>query len=155
MTELERFEQKIDKSGECWNWTGALNYTTHGYGVFGAKSGNALAHRYSYAAFVGEILDGMQVLHRCDNKRCVRPDHLFLGTQKDNMQDMMSKGREVRYDRSGTKNPRYRVTPETVAKIKAERATGRTIASISGEFGVSLTHVGRIVRGEHWTAIYR
>lgn len=90
----ERFWRHVDKSGECWNWKGALG--RGGYGQFApTATTHALAHRYSYELHVGPIPAGHVICHRCDNPGCVRPDHLFLGTQLDNVRDMFSKGRNV------------------------------------------------------------
>lgn len=75
-------------SGACWIWTGPTN--NHGYGRFG---GSRYAHRVSYQLAHGPIPPGMVVLHRCDNPPCVNPDHLSLGTQRDNVRDMVTKGR--------------------------------------------------------------
>jgi len=84
----------------CWLWEGATLF--NGYGVIGRPgkhNGNVLTHRASWEVHVGSIPEGMYVLHRCDNRRCVLPDHLFLGTQADNLADMVSKGRSCRGER--------------------------------------------------------
>jgi hypothetical protein len=78
---------------ECWEWDGAI-FKGSGYGQFGSvKSGVFTAHRYSYQLFKGQIPDGMFVCHSCDNRKCFNPSHLWLGTPKDNVQDMVKKGR--------------------------------------------------------------
>ena len=110
---IHRFWAKVDTSGECWNWIGAIN--TNGYGRFRLFGIPTSAHRASFIINYGSIpeLDewhGMCVLHKCDNKCCVNPEHLFLGTQQDNIIDMYSKGR-------GHSNPsrgkdHYRYNPE-------------------------------------------
>ncbi len=75
----------------CWIWTGSL--TSRGYGYFACPGQQWLAHRFSYTNVYGPIPDGHFVCHRCDNPRCVRPSHLFIGTAQDNVQDMIAKGR--------------------------------------------------------------
>lgn len=104
MPVADRFWLKVDKKGpkqphmrtRCWTWLSASS-ATNTYGTFAFPAGerwkHVKAHRYSWQLTNGEIPAGMQVLHRCDNKRCVRPEHLFIGTQLDNMIDMVQKGR--------------------------------------------------------------
>lgn len=87
-----RFWPRVSKTDECWIWNGAQHRSGHGH--FNAGSGGyQLAHRFAYEQLVGPIPIGMVLCHRCDNPRCVRPDHLFVGTQADNVDDMMTKGR--------------------------------------------------------------
>lgn len=87
----ERFWSKVLKTDTCWLWRAALFST--GYGQFQLDGRPHLAHRVAWSLTEGPIPDGMRCLHHCDVRRCVRPDHLFLGTDSDNMQDMVSKGR--------------------------------------------------------------
>ena len=97
MTELERFERLIEKSDGCWEWKGTKCF---GYGKITLKRNGrhrpTFAHRVSYELYRGPIRDGLLVCHHCDNPGCVRPDHLFLGTKKDNAQDYQRKFRRVR-----------------------------------------------------------
>lgn len=89
---MERFWSKVRKSDGCWEWTASVN--AKGYGRFGVTSRHIVAaHRFAYELVVGPIPDDQWVLHRCDNPRCVRPDHLFTGSPLDNSTDMVSKGR--------------------------------------------------------------
>jgi len=81
----------VDDGSECWNWTSALD--TSGYGAFWLDGKSTSAHRLAWKIFNGHIPDGMLTLHKCDNPACVNPDHMFLGTDMDNMIDMDSKNR--------------------------------------------------------------
>lgn len=97
---VERFWRAVDKTGACWNWTGSVN--TWGYGQIRDEDGKyTTAHRISYRLAHGSIPPGQSVLHRCDNTRCVNPEHLFLGSQADNMADKTAKGRQAKGDQHG------------------------------------------------------
>jgi hypothetical protein len=87
----DRFWKKVQKTDSCWVWIGGLS---HSYGWMGINSRHVLAHRISWELHNGPIPDGLYVCHHCDNPPCVRPDHLFLGTHDDNMNDKISKGRQ-------------------------------------------------------------
>jgi hypothetical protein len=95
---LDRFISKVKKKPSgCWEWQGTMK--KNGYGIFQDRtregSGKQLqAHRFSFEIFHGEIPPGLLVCHHCDNPKCVNPEHLFLGTHKDNTQDMIRKGRQ-------------------------------------------------------------
>lgn len=90
----DRFWANVTKVPDgCWNWTAS---TRNGYGVIGVHNRHEYAHRMAYMTFVGEIADGLVVRHRCDNRLCVRPDHLELGTHADNSRDMVERGRSPR-----------------------------------------------------------
>src|SRR5687768_7875966 len=91
-----RFNRYVSRGDGCWAWTGVMG--TNGYGLFWVRRGfkqysSVGAHRVAWRLANGPVPDGLWVLHRCDNPRCVRPDHLFLGTHSDNMRDMWSKNR--------------------------------------------------------------
>jgi hypothetical protein len=88
----KRFWQYVNKTGDCWLWIGAKKATGYGYTSLSGKG--VRAHRASWEIHRGPIPDGLCVLHKCDNPPCVNPDHLFLGTQQDNMTDKYNKGRQ-------------------------------------------------------------
>lgn len=144
------FWAKVSKSDGCWIWTGALNHA--GYGVFGTKRSPVLgmqwrAHRMAYVLEVGSIPEGMMVLHSCDRPRCVRPNHLRIGTHADNMRDMSRKQR-----RSGERNPRAKLSDADVLKIRAARGT-ITAAVLSKTYGVSMGMISMIWTRRSWTHI--
>ncbi len=134
----ERFWEKVDKSGACWLWTAAT--AGFGYGKFVVKKGQApqSAHRLAYAWEVGPIPAGAQVLHRCDEPRCVNPAHLFLGTQRDNMLDMRAKGRwEYKpRDQTGERNPNSILSDAEVASLLADLARGEGPVSVARKYGI-------------------
>ena len=90
-TTKEAFLSKLDRSGDCWLWTGSLD--KDGYGKTSINYKHWKTHRASWNYFVGPIPEGMSVLHKCDVRACCNPEHLWLGTQKDNLRDMFAKGR--------------------------------------------------------------
>jgi hypothetical protein len=99
---MERFWSKVDKSGECWLWTAYRDHS--GYGIFGLNGRNQRAPRVAYELLVGPIPQGMYILHSCDNPPCVNPSHLRVGTNLENVQDKMNRGREYWSARTHCKN---------------------------------------------------
>lgn len=118
----------VGHPGGCVHWGGATTkQNKHGHGKLRVRGRDVVAHRFSYEHFIGPVHDGLRVLHKCDNPVCVNPDHLFLGTQKDNMVDKMLKGR------AGSV-----ITFEQAVKIK------EVIASYNGAYGVNRRVAGEI-----------
>lgn len=141
----QRFAASLRKRGSCVEW--AKSTTTTGYGKFSLHAGGwMLAHRAAYEMHVGSIPDGMVVCHRCDNPRCVRPEHLFVGTMADNQQDMAQKGRSTR----GEKNPMARLTEADVREIRNKHAAGVKRDDLCAQWGVSLGCVSGVVDGINW-----
>jgi hypothetical protein len=98
----ERFWSKVDKSGECWEWTSSVGTTGYGQFYFSPDQRVVRAHRASMMLLHGDLDQSVFVLHRCDNRLCVRPDHLYLGDHSQNMADMHSRGRERPWGREAT-----------------------------------------------------
>lgn len=148
-TERERFEAKFVKGDGCWEWVASKD--RWGYGrlkIFDKMQG---AHRAAYQLYVGEIPDGLCVLHRCDNPACVRPDHLFLGTHTDNMHDCNDKGRRNRP--SGEKHYRTKITARQVLIIRAMRAAGARGVDLARKFGVTPGVVDKIIHYRTWAKL--
>jgi hypothetical protein len=159
-----KFWLKAQKVGECWEWTGSRQ--SNGYGVLypnGKKQPREVAHRVAYKMEVGPIPEGHVVCHRCDNPPCVRPSHLFVGTQKDNIQDCKAKGRMNPYKRHGEKNPRARLTREQVAEIRKLYVIGRykpnqknapyTSKKLAKMFGVAASTIRLVTCGRNWAEV--
>lgn len=142
----DRFWAKVRKSDGCWEWTAAI-FQTRGYGQFQLDGKPHRAHRVSFAWANGPIPDGQQVLHRCDNRRCVRPDHLFLGTQMDNITDMFTKRRENKAHGEG--HYRARLTDEDVRDIRASRRSSQEEGLARGMNASAIRAIRRRVRWAH------
>jgi hypothetical protein len=112
------------------------------------------SHRFAYELEHGPIPDGLFVLHRCDNRKCCNPKHLFIGTQADNMHDMDAKGRRVTPDRRGERHGNSRLTEGNVREIRKLYAT-RTVTqtALAWRFGVTQVQVSSIVRRESWSHV--
>jgi hypothetical protein len=155
----ERFWSLVDRHGPngCWEWQGATTGFGHGtYWIRGSKSeneGRKACHRYSWELLRGPIPDGLWVLHRCDNPRCVNPNHLFLGTCKDNNQDMWRKGRHpvTIYMAHGEENPNSKLTARQVHEIRVAYVPRKvSLSMLASRYGVAKSTVRRIVQGEAW-----
>ena len=137
-----RFFQKIELTQTCWWWRGSRNAAGYGkMSVAGFRVPTESTHRVAWYLTHGPIPEGMQVLHACDQPSCVNPRHLFLGTNKDNRQDSMNKGRIP----SGTRCVHAKLTKESVDAVRTLTMTQRQLAQ---RFGVSQATIS-LVRNYH------
>lgn len=148
-TPREAFDARVVRSPECWQWTGWKN--RGGYGCVRLNQFNRkamLAHRLSWVLHYGEIPPGKHVLHRCDNRECTRPDHLFLGTNVDNIADRVAKGRpgSRAWLNAGERHPRARLSDADCAQIRAERKAGARCVDLAKRYGVTQRHISAVSR---------
>jgi hypothetical protein len=146
----ERFYKKVEKRGvdECWLWLGAIN--AHGYGNFNIHGKTVLAHRVSYFLSTEDPADGDLICHSCDVPACVNPRHLWRGTPKDNMVDMVSKGRVKTVSMPGEQNPRAKITADMAREIAAAPETEKNSA-LGRKYGLDGASVGLIRNGTNWS----
>ena len=178
---MDRFMRKVERVPgiDCWLWIGATKLS--GYGNFSFRGRTIGAHVAAYSIFRGNVPQGAVVCHRCDNPSCVNPDHLFIGSQSENMNDMRRKGRAAivnfhgeknpMYGRShtdetkaklrkakagrfvGSKHPRASITESDVLSIRAMRSGGMKVKDIAVAIGASFDTVANIVRGKTWSHV--
>lgn len=142
----ERFWKMVNKTDGCWLWIGGISKS--GYGNFwsGGRNGKTVsAHRVSWELHNGPIPEGLWVLHGCDNPQCVRPDHLRLGTQSENITEMVGKGRNSLV--------MARLTEDQVIVIRDRAARGEPQAVLAREFGVSRSAIHLLVHGKKWKRV--
>lgn len=147
---MERFWSKVEKTNGCWNWMAVKN--KGGYGFLKVNKKNCYAHRFSWELHNGKIPKGICVLHKCDNRACVRLSHLFLGTYKDNTKDMLDKGRDN--FPSGEKNGMAKVNENKVKEIRKIYAMGNIRQVMLGKlFGITQSNISRVVNKLIWKNI--
>jgi len=142
----ERFEQKFRVTPGCWLWTATKD--EKGYGFFYSGKRQERAHRVAYQLYVGEIPEGLQVLHRCDVPSCVNPDHHFLGTNADNIADREVKGRGVRL--KGESHGCSKLTEDAIKRIRADTRRQRDIAA---DYGVSQHTIWQVKHRKIWSHV--
>lgn len=151
-TEEQRFWARVNKNGrrveymetECWEWD---RPAPSGYGKLTFHGKDEHAHRASWMLAHGAIPDGLHVLHHCDNRACVRPDHLFLGTNLDNILDMRAKSRQPH----GTAHHMAKLTEDLVREVR-RRAVTETVGAIAADLGVSRACIHAAV--QRWTWVH-
>mgnify|MGYP001568119767 CR=1 FL=1 len=146
---VEKFWNKVDRSGEvdsCWVWMGARR--SNGYGNFNAGNGKtASAHKLSFFLTTGDYPTDKNVLHRCDNRLCVNPAHLFLGTFADNSADMVAKKRST----YGERNPMSKLTERDVMAIRKEYSEGQvTHQYLADQYVVCRATIQLVTKGKIW-----
>jgi hypothetical protein len=134
-----------DENG-CW-----IYKVGNRYGKIYIERKTITAHRYSYLLHKGSIPNGLCVCHKCDVMKCVNPDHLFLGTKKDNVQDMLSKNRGNR--KKGSKHHRTILNEEQIAQIKRRILNGERIHHLKDEYGVNRTMLYQMKAGKSWNHV--
>lgn len=143
----DRFWSKVVKTSPegCWLWSANMN--NKGYGLFrpGGTVPKQLAHRVSYEAAFGKIPNGGIILHSCDNRICVNPAHLRVGTFKENTADMYSRDRGI----SGEKHPNCRIRVEDVLEMRS-RAKTEPHSLIAADFSISRRHASDVIAGRRW-----
>ena len=140
-----RFLSYVNVADSCWIWTGGINRRGYGkFSLFPIKS--ISAHRASYILFNGEIPEGKCVCHQCDNPRCVKPAHLWIGTTQENTQDMINKGRSLH----GENHLKAKITKEDVLKIRELGSKGMAQWKIGEMFNLTAGHVNNIIKKRAW-----
>lgn len=161
---MQSFETKFRKTDSCWEWTGRKSPTGYGYFYMGKAwpggTKGCYASRASYALYKGEITKGLFVCHTCDNPGCVNPEHLFLGTCKDNVDDMIRKGRHSRGEKhiaickascpKGARHYRAKFSDDDIAKIFDLRSKGLYYSQIAAIYGVDFTCIYKIIKRKRW-----
>lgn len=152
------FERFQNAENGCWIWTASIGDA--GYGLMSIYGMPCVASRLSYLIHKGPIPDGLFVCHKCDNPPCVNPDHLFLGTVKDNADDAIRKGRYKEMPHAmggaatrGSINGFAKLTEAKVADILVLAKQGRSHVSLASDFGVCNSTIGRIVHRKIWTHV--
>lgn len=149
--DLKRFWAQVERTDSCWLWRGAQ--TGQGYGGFMTRRADHSrqywpAHRYAYTHTVGLIPEGMFLLHSCDHPACVRPDHLRVGTQKENIADAIERGRWKRPPlQREVRGHLFKVSLADAALIREARRSGVRVMDIAAAFAVSPSYVSNIIAG--------
>lgn len=155
-TELQKikFKNSLVKKGDCLEWVKSKMPNGYGHLKIGSRTTNdskkVLAHRLAYYIEHNEIDAKLMVCHTCDNRACCNPNHLYLGTAKDNAKDMIDRGRQVIPSRKFENNGRAILTKENVKLIRDKEMTAKEVISL---FNIGKTQAYRIIKNEQWVGI--
>ncbi len=155
---IDRFESKFTKGSNCWEWQYALS--GKGYGVIKYKGKGYGAHRVSYFLYKGDIPEEIFVCHKCDNPKCVNPNHLFLGTNSENMKDCYAKGRMTMPSTSRFKTGHFGINRELLdvdtlcLAIINRKQAGNSLVHIAKQFGVKYQTIRDISSGRSYSNDY-
>lgn len=148
----QRFLNKITRTRGCWNWTGAQTSNGYGHLYIGKRPHrqHMLAHRMAWIIFNGAIPAGLNVCHSCDNRTCVNPKHLWIGTQAENIQDMVKKRRGSTVRAVGERHGSAKLTAANVKAIRSAFRKGTTIRALANKYGVTWENIKSIVSRKTW-----
>lgn len=143
---IKRFWARVDKTPTCWLWKHTKD--KYGYGTIKANGEKRRAHRLSFILMFGDIAENKWVLHKCDVRHCVNPEHLYLGTAKDNAED-----RQQRNPQLGESHGRAKFTAKQILKIRQLSKKGKTPKELAGNFRSSPQNIRHIVSNQSWAHI--
>lgn len=150
----KRFWSRVKKCPNgCWEWQGKLERSGYARVRRQRERARVFVHRLSYEMKHGTVPAGLLVLHRCDNRKCVNPRHLYAGTHKDNAADMFKRGRANKAQ--GERHGNAKLTKEDVLRIHEEYASGSTQRQLALKYSVHPMHVHRILSGKKWAHVSR
>lgn len=150
-TNTQSFWRKFTKGNGCWEWPGSLSKS--GYGQISVGDKMWRSHRYAYTVSKGPIPDGMFVLHKCDNRKCCKPWHLYRGDQQQNMDDMKKRNRHKPHVPRGEIHSDSKLTEADVVEIRGRRENGELLREIAEDFPVDYTYISRICLRKTWSHI--
>lgn len=134
----------------CWIWMGSIKPNGYGNSKVEKTRASEMAHRKSYRLHEGPVPEGLLVLHKCDVRCCVNPDHLFLGTYSDNLNDMVAKGRNKPNDLFGEDNPAAKLTDEAVLQIRSRPKWRGYFTAMAAKYGVTPATISAVYHGRTW-----
>lgn len=149
--ERDRYWAQVQRGPDCWLWIGKLN--PNGYGTTGWQGNTRLAHRVALMMLDVPLVAGAMVCHHCDVRRCVNPDHLYVGDALSNVADMYARGRAVDHGLKGEANSQHKLTEDSVRSIRRLSAAGISQHELARRFGVSRPAIGYVLSGKTWAHV--